>query len=152
MNAYKKIDKVLNEIYDSPNGVYKDELYKKVINLFEHKDEFDQILRKLEKDKYVDYINITSMGDWMKVYAYFISFDGKLFKEKGGYAYERRRKWYVEFPKNNWLLIAIVAYFIGVFSDIAKEALKRKILPASSQQEQQFQPKKYKEDSVRQIH
>lgn len=85
MNAYQKIDEVLKVFYENPDGLIYDELYKKIPHLIEYADELMQILQKLKKDEYIFIQDVTASHDFFQINSYFLSFDGKLFIESGGY-------------------------------------------------------------------
>jgi hypothetical protein len=97
------------------------------------------ILNKLIKDGYADKRELPETIDHLAFLSnpiYFITFEGKMFLESGGYKNERRKKWIIEFPKNYWWIIALIAFLIGFFGDISKEWLKQKILKPSQELKQ----------------
>jgi hypothetical protein len=101
--------------------------------------ELERMILKLRDDKYLQmYPDLPRLPDGkqdmsqpMQTYCS-ITFEGRLFWESGGYTKDLRRKKIIEFPQTYWWAIAIFAFFVGLFSDVFKDLLKRKILPDTS--------------------
>lgn len=103
---------------------------------------FVGIIDKLVKDGYAELLVPGRQCD-SKISQYqkntIITIAGYYFiLKKGGYTKEAKRKWITDIPKTYWLPIAVVAFFVGFFSDIIKERWKAKSLSPSSKSEQEI--------------
>jgi len=85
MDSIEKIDTFLNLFYDTPNGLQYDNVWQKMKHVVDAKFEVDQILTKLEKDGYLFSKTFVYQIDKSEGKVWFLSFEGGLFKESGGY-------------------------------------------------------------------
>lgn len=84
MTAYQQIDEILKILYENSNGIFEDDILNESIKRKSHdnKNAFDQMLKKLIKD---GYLTDNPSKDNPNKSFYFISFEGRLFFESGGY-------------------------------------------------------------------
>ena len=95
-----------------------------------------EILKKLIKDTYlrVELDEAIIPPHRLKDIEYYIlTFEGVIFLNNGGYVSQERKRNITEFPKNYWWVIAIFTFFLGLFSDVVKEVINKRVLPSAGQ-------------------
>ena len=102
---------------------------------------FVGLINKLIKDGYAQLINSRPYDSEIQQYQRntIITITGYYFRLRdGGYTKEAKRKKILEWPKTNWHWVALLAFVIGLFTDVVKTAISKALLPDNQKSEQVF--------------
>lgn len=100
---------------------------------------FVGLIDKLIKDCYAELIDSRPFDSKISKYQKntITTITGYYFRLKqGGYTKDSKIKKIADFPKTNWLLIAVFAFVVGLFTDLAKTAISQMLLPNKQEPKQ----------------
>ena len=93
---------------------------------------FVGLINKLIKDGYAQLIDSRPYDSEIQQYQRntIITITGYYFRLRdGGYTKEAKRRKILEWPKTNWHWVALIAFVVGLFTDVVKTAISQTLLP-----------------------